>query len=416
MKYTNSQKYITGFPKMQSGRDISFGRIKALCEALGRINLGFKYICVPEDASGHTCACLLEETLRRSGYRVGRISSSYGLDYNNSVFFSQEADYIDVFCKAVTELKSAIAKCDGDFYREEIVFALDLLLCKLFACDFVILEGMSGEGFTFDAVCAPYELVLMPTLYDSENYERKISPLCDAIRRGTKEVVSGNQRSEIFNFISTACANSGVRLCIPAKAQLSVTELGIRKRVFDYGDKTGYLLRSPSIRLCDCALAVIEAASALRRRGIKIPQASLCEAFENVSRIECFEVISASPNIIIDYSETKEECELLLKTAEGVGVNTDRLSLCVALDKKHSIEAILSAFEGREITRLTLLDQDGIYSSDPDTSIPTEVFDNAEDAARSAMRSCEDVLICLGSVKGTALIRPDIIKIMNKMM
>ena len=241
MKYSNSLKYMNSFPAADGAGNISQKRALELCLDLGRINAGMRCICLPEGGSGHAIAVLLESVIKNAGHCVGRVTSVGGFDSRSSICVDGEAPSIEDYNRAVAELKSAVQrKPDAGYTKEETTFALGLLLCRISGCEYVILEGLSGKDFSLDSVCAPYDLIVMPTVYDSENAAEKVRTLCDAVRRGTREVVSGNQKSEVYNAISNACAISGVRLYIPVKAQFEVGEITSRKLTFSYCGREGF--------------------------------------------------------------------------------------------------------------------------------------------------------------------------------
>ena len=230
MKYANSLKYMNGFMPAASPTEISVKRVSELCARLGKINVGTPCICLPVGSAGHACAVMLESVISSSGHTVGRITSVHGYDSRQSIMINGEVAPIEDYNKAVAEIKSAINKDpDGGYTKEETTFVLGLLLCKLLCCEYILLEGLSCEDYTLDSVCAPYDLIVMPTVYELDGATERVKTLCDAIKRGTREVISGNQKSEVYNRISTACVLNGIRLYIPVKAQFEVKEVTSRR-------------------------------------------------------------------------------------------------------------------------------------------------------------------------------------------
>lgn len=394
MKYVNSQKYMNGFSRSGEGFEISSKRLRLLCERLGRVELGAKYICLPHGGAGHACAVMLENVMLKAGHKVGRISASAWMDSRNSIFVSGAVPSIDDYNRAVAELKSAVQKLSEErFCMEEAVFALGLLLCRLNGCEYMILEGLSDGEHSLDAVCAPYDMIVMPTVYESHGATDTVSPLCSAIRRGTREVVSGNQKSEVYNKISNACAMSGVRLYIPVKAQFEAVEVSARKLVFNYGGREGYSMRSPSYVLRDCAMTVIESSLALRRGGLKLPWGSIMEGIAATAESGCFELISASPIIITDSASCREEAELLLKTYFESCAHGEEKSLILCVPAGMN-EILPENTDGIKI----------IYC------------ENVAVAAEQAVAECDDntALICFGGLEFSHEMKTEIVKILNK--
>ena len=413
MKYSNSLKYMNSFSPAKTGADISQKRISDLCKRLGRVNVGTRYICVPDGSAGHACAVLLENIIKSSEHSVGRIMSCCGFDSRSSILIGGETVSIETYNKSVTALKS-VAKNDPDdmYTREEMVLALGLLICKLEACEYVILEGLSKDGMALDAICAPYDLIVIPTVYEGSGATERIKAMCDVIRRGTREVVSGNQRSDVYNKISQACAISGVRLYIPAKAQFEPTEISSRKLCFNYGGKEGYTLRTPSHILRDCAMTAVEASLALRRGGVKMPWSGIFNGLSSASDTRCFEIISASPIIVTDSARVREELIPMLKTADEVWGEVEGFSVVVAPDKKTSLASMLSAFSGRKLNNIVLVGRETDEELNTDNLIRCS---SAKEAAKEllGLGKSEKLIFCFGSVDFAADIKSEFVKAMN---
>ena len=411
MKYSNSLKYMNGFPAAKSLSDISQKRALELCESLGRVNIGMRCICLPACGAGHASAVMLESVMICAGHKVGRITSAYGFDSRASVFVGGEMPSIEDYNGAVEELKSAVKRSpDTPYTREETTFVLGLLLCKMNGCEYVILEGLSDSDFTLDAICAPYELIVMPTVYDCANAAGKVRCLCDAIRRGTREVVSGNQKSEIYNTISNACAISGARLYIPVKAQFEVTEISSRSLSFTYVGREGFTLKNPSYMLRDCAITVIEAALALRRGGVRMPWSCISSGLSTVTSTGCFDMLSLSPKLILDTATVAEEAALVKRTAQELwGEDAlDSLTVCVS-------PSALSAAEifDREMSEMLMYSPDG-ENTISDTH-PVRLCDTVKAMAKeifALMRSGRGV-ICFGDVGFISSLKCELLKIMN---
>ena len=415
MKYANSLKYMNGFALAKDSSDISRKRVGELCINLGRVNIGTRFICLPEGAGGHGTAVLLERIIAVSGYKVGRITSSEAFDSRASVYINGEIPSIEDYNKSVAELKSAVMRSGEEYCREEVTFALSLLLCKLGDCDYVILEGLSNNRYSLDSVCAPYDLIIMPTIYGENNPGETVKPLCEAIRRGVREVISGNQKSEVYNIISNACAMSGVRLYIPVKSQFVTKELTPRKIGFDYGGREGYFLKSPSCILRDCAMIAIEASLAIRRSGVKMPWNAIVGGLSTATGMSSFEMISASPMIITDSSSSREEAELLLKTLDELSV-TSGVAVCVKCRNSEHLGELLSAFSGKEITQLAILSDTPISAEELQTYVEqVSICNNVSDIAENVLKmsETEKTVLCFGSVSFANALKNEMLKLMS---
>ena len=405
---------MNGFASAASPSDISAKRAGEVCSRLGKINMGTPVICMPADGAGHASAVMLESVMVCSGHKVGRITSVFGYDSRASILINGEAAPIEDYTRAVTELKSAVSKdTDVTYLKEEMTFALGLLLCKMLSCEYILLEGLSGEDFSLDALCAPYDLIVMPSVYENDGGADKVKTLCDAVRRGTREVVSGNQKSEIYNRISNACVLNGNRLYIPLKAQFEVTEYSSRHLSFSYGGRDGYSLNSPSYILRDCAMTVIECALALRRNGVKMPWSGIAQGLAARIDTGCFDIMSVSPLVVLDTASCPEEIELLNRT--GIDIfgekHISKFSACIP----EEMLPYLKTFGDRKLKRLYVYskngdaDVSGIMADD--IKVLTEMKDMASALDRLA-KDFEDT-VCFGGVSFICDLKAEVMKILN---
>ena len=399
---------MNGFPCAESRSEISQKRAATLCQGLGRVNLGMRCICLPCCGAGHTFATMLESVMVSAGHKVGRITSAHSFDSRASVLINGEIPSIEDYNGAVQELKSAVKRNpEIPYTKEETTFVLGLLLCKMNGCEYVILEGLSSVDYTLDSLCAPYELIVTPTFYGGECDSDGLKCLCDAIRRGTREVVSGNQRSEVYNTISNACAISGARLYIPVKAQLEVGEVSSRSLSFSYVGRDGFTLKNPSYIARDCAITVIEAALALRRGGVRIPWNSIAAGLSAVNVSGCFDMLSLSPRLILDASTSAEEASMLKRTAQELWGEKalGNITLCVS-------ESALGTVKGLEGGVEKLMVCQPLESDLPEGAVALSSLKVAAREVWSEIKSGKDV-VCLGDVGFISSLKCELLKLMN---
>ena len=397
MKYVNSLKYMNSFEPLGDISLVSQKRIRELCADIGRINVGTSGIFLPSGQASHATAVMLEAVIKSAGYKVGRITSVGGFESRAVVYLDGEIAPIDEYNKSVAELKSAILKyTDEKYYKEEVSFVLALLLCKMRGCEFVIFEGLSGIGYSFDAVCAPYDLVLVPSIYES--YTESSQIVCEAIRRGVREVVSGNQKRRIYDEISSACFTGGVRLTFTSKQSFRIESVSSRGLSFTYSDRSGYTLRSPSLVQRESAMLVIESALAIRRDGVKLPWASISAGLAAAQGTGCFETVSVSPIVIMDSSKNAEESAMLVLALDEVfGRNTaTSFYICLPYQGKDA----LNSFDVKDIKGLIALGQIDAaeYESSGAVLIEKESINDCAKEVLSLMKQGKNVL-CLGSVE-----------------
>lgn len=410
MKYVNSLKYMNSFESAGDLSLVSQKRIRDLCADLGRINVGTSGVFLPSGQAAHATAVMLESVIKSAGYKVGRITSVGGFDSRAVVYLDGEPASIDEYNRSVAELKSAVLKYSEErFYKEEVSFVLALLLCKMRGCEFVIFEGLSGIGYSLDAVCAPYDLVLVPNIYESDTESSQI--VCDAIRRGVREVVSGNQKRKIYDEISSACFAGGVRLTFTSKQSFRVESVSSRGLTFSYSDRSGYTVKSPSLVQRECAMLVIESSLAIRRDGVKLPWTSISAGLVSAQGTGCFETVSVSPIVIMDSAKNSEESAMLVLALDEVFGREGASSFYICLPAQY-IDTV-SSFDIKDVKGLITLGE--INKAEYEASRTEVIFkDCINDCSKEILaliKQGENVL-CLGSVEFTGEMKNTLRKLM----
>ena len=410
MKYSNSLKYINSFARAQTPSELSRARVRKLCERLGRIGMGARYICLPDGSAGHACAVLLEEIMVSANHSVGRVCLN-GVGVRESAWIGGECPSIEDFNLAVAELKSAVQKDpDEGYLLEEAKFVLGLLLCRMSGCEYIILEGVGSGDAAIESVCAPYELIIIPTVCGDGESSDTLKRLCESIKRGCREVVSGNQKREVYNQISNACATSGVRLCIPVKAQFEIVELSARKMAFNYCGREGFSMKSPSKLLRDAAMTVIESGLALRRGGIKLPWSSISAGISSEAATGCFDIWSMSPLMLSDTAEDSNEVALLFETADEIW-GKDVLSASVLCIDKGAFDAV-EAFRGKNVEKVLVFGGESVEGNEEEFDLVG--FSSVKSLAKELKKLYvgNSSVICLGNIEFINELKTEFSKLM----
>ncbi len=405
MKYVNSLKYMNSFENAENLSDISSKRVFELCTLLGRVNVGTNAIYLPSGAAGHATAVMLESVIIDAGYKVGRITAEFGFESRNIVYINGEQASIDDYNMGVAEIKAALIKATEQKYlRQEVSYALALLICKMNACDYAILEGMSAGEYDLASICAPYELIIAPVVY-LEDCDETVKPLCDAIKCGVREVISGNQKKPVYDMISR-CVSGGVRLNFTSKTSFKTESVSSIGRKFSYGERDGYTVKSASKLVCDCAMLVVESALAMRRKGFKMPWTAIMSGIARASGMTAFETLSVAPLAIFDGSSEKEELRLLLSSLDEVFgyERPQEVSVCIP----SSAVELLSCFESIDVL-ITVGEELVISEHNLKEHIHIKDIKAAEKQLRSIIRSGKDVL-CFGSVAFASELRAELSK------
>ena len=351
MTFVRAQRYLSAPARRATGEQFA-----ALCTRLGRVQAGIRKVAISSNLGGHCRMTYLESILLSAGYRVGVWTRMGGDDLRSRI----RLDGQPIAHKQVCELCEQVAKeIDAmqtqdetvEFDGEQKLCALALLAFCCHGCDVVLLDV--SEDCTLDPmwVTAPYTLVMPCGLgtRDSASAKKQAEQLCRAVRRGTREVISGFVGGEVYNLLSQACAASGSRLTVPAKSEVNVSEQSLGKTVFTYRGKGPYRLHSSFELQIEAALAAIEACYALRRDGVRLPGQAMMAGLQKAQVPVCFDVVTVRPGVIVSAATTSEDVRALTHALhQKTGSFGGRIVLCVSQAPDKPLSAFDKEFGSEE--------------------------------------------------------------------
>ncbi len=344
MKYNILIKYVNSIPSADAENKIDIGRIHLLCEKLGRVNVGGEYIYIPGGEYAHGGALILESILCSASYPIARITDAYGFDIKRSIYLDGISPSVEDFTNVLTYIRDILKKNkDIHFLREEVVFAFCLYVCKTLGVKYIILENTREDNGQMFEVCAPYNFAIIPRLY-GEADDNKLYSVSACINKVNRGVVTGN--NHLYNYFSGRCHKAGIRLSIHRSVE--IIEEKMRQQTFIY-NKREYCLRSSSSILRDYAISILELVDMMKNHGAKIPPSAISDGVKNAGNCGCLDVISLSPMIISDISQTREHLEILGQRVKEYCQrgNLDGIFLCLedsSLDKVGQIADVFSQY------------------------------------------------------------------------
>ena len=347
MTFVRAQRYLTEKSRAASGEHFF-----SLCMRLGRIHAGIRKVCVSDNADGACRAAYLERILLCAGYRVGRMTRQETEDLRSRIRLDGQPISHKQVCELTEQIMQGIdglrkelgESAPGSFDSEQKICALAMLAFCCHGCDVIIFEAARDHASDPMSVAAPYTLV-MPCGFgtkDTAQAKKQAQDACLAIKRGTREVVTGFTGGEVYNLISQACAAAGSRLTVPAKSEAMVKESALAKTEFTYRGKGPYRLQSSYEVQFEAALAAIEACYALRRDGVRLPGAAIAAGLQRAEVSLCFDVLTVRPGVIVSVASSAEDVRALLCALHQKQTSFGgRVVLCV----QGTHEKLLTAFD-----------------------------------------------------------------------
>ena len=347
MTFVRAQRYLK-----EQAKPCSNEHFFALCMRLGRIHTGIRKICVSDNVCGSCRAAYLESILLAAGYRVGRMSSRETDGLRSRIRLDGQPISHKQVCELTEQIMQGIdglykelgEDVVGTFAGEQKMCALAMLAFCCHGCDVIIFEAARDHASDPMSIAAPYTLV-MPCGFgtrDTAAAKKQAQDACLAMKRGTREVVTGFTGGEVYNLISQACAAAGSRLTVPAKSEALVKESALAKMEFTYRGKGPYRLHSSYSVQFEAALAAIEACFALRRDGVRLPGAAIAAGLQKAEAPLCFDVLTVRPGVIVSVIGSAEDTRALFAALhERKNSFGSRVVLCV----QGAPDKLISAFE-----------------------------------------------------------------------
>lgn len=404
MTFVRAQRYLK-----ENAQAASAEHFFALCMRLGRIHTGIRKVCVSNNVDGACRAAYLESILLSAGYRVGRMTGQETEDLRSRIRLDGQPISHKLVCELTEQIMQGIdglRKESGDnalggFDSEQKICALALLAFCCHGCDVIIFEVARDYASDSMSVAAPYSLV-MPCgfgIKDTAQAKKQAHDACLAIKRGTREVVTGFTGGEVYNLISQACAAAGSRLTVPAKSEAVVKESSLAKMEFTYRGKGPYRLHSSYSVQFEAALAAIEACFALRRDGVRLPGVAIAAGLQKAEVPLCFDVLTVRPGVIVSVTESAEDvCALLGAMHQKQTSFGGRVVLCV----QGTPDKLLAAFEKEFSTEDSYAVEEIIYVGQGELlheSLPVTACATAKRAAKHILSHTdpEVTVLCTGT-------------------
>jgi dihydrofolate synthase/folylpolyglutamate synthase len=333
MNYRQAIEYINSMARFGSKPGLE--RIRVLLEMMGNPHKSLKYVHVAgTNGKGSTCA-MIESVLRSAGYKTGLYISPYVEDYRERMQINREPIPEDTLAGLFTEARSLSDDMPDRPRKFEIETACALKYFADQGCEIVVLEvGMGGRLDATNIIDAPEVSVITSISYDHMQY------LGDTIEKITFE------KRGIIKPGSAVVETAG----LPPASDI---ELSLQGSSFTYKDERFHIPLVGAHQVQN-AVTAIEAVTALRLRGWRVPPDAISRGLETVRWPGRFEIVRAAPLCIVDgahnidaVSKLCESIDTLLQGRRIVTVMAMRpdkpVERCAAMLEKRSARFLRAA-------------------------------------------------------------------------
>ena len=279
-------------------------RIEKLCAALGNPQNGLRFVHVAgTNGKGSFCA-FLSEILKNAGYKVGRYTSPYILEFNERIAINGEPISNEALARITEQVKDA---CDGmtDKPTEfEVITAIGFKYFYEMGCDIVVLEcGLGGRLDATNIISAPELSVITGVDFDHQNFlgdtiEKIAAEKAGIIKHDTPALWCG-KNAAAYTVINAEAAEKSAPLHTLCHKDIKIKKLTLDGTEFSFGERNFQIGMAGSYQ-SENAAAAITAAKLLKDMGWQINDCDIENGLKNARWPARFEVISHNPTVIFD--------------------------------------------------------------------------------------------------------------------
>lgn len=295
MNETHATKYLLGLSHTKKGG--SAERERCLLEALGNPQKNLFIIKILGEAGKSSASSLLASLLSHGKVPTGSITLTPIKEPRLAVQMGKNAPSHDAFAKAVTAVwNAARAASIDEVSYEEILLAAALLLFAENGCRVALIALAVSATSAASALSAPPLCLVTST--DEETAGRLV-PLIDT----SGELISAPQELSVYRLLTARAAATHCRLSFPIKHDVGEAQIQNGSLLFTYRGKQ-YSISSTAHYQKDNAIVAIEAYHALLRKGFRLTEKNLTDAFAGMSSALCFRFFSVSPAWLVDAADS----------------------------------------------------------------------------------------------------------------
>lgn len=282
--------------------------ITALMGLLGNPQDTLRFVHVAgTNGKGTTCT-LTASVLRECGYKVGKNTSPYVLDFRERFQINSEMIPPMELARVMDQIWPMVEELDQEGCRVsefELVTAVAFVWFAAQRCDAAVMEvGMGGAYDATNVIPTPEAVAITSISLDhtawlGDTVEQIAREKSGVIKPGGRVVLYPEQQPGVREIMESACQSQGAQLRLPDLSQLQVLEESIEGTDFT---ADGLRLHTPFLGAHQVknAAVVLEVLKVLRERGFAIPDQAIQAGFAKAFLPARMEILSRRPLCLLD--------------------------------------------------------------------------------------------------------------------
>ena len=395
-----------------SGIKLGLQNIKTLMEKLGNPQDKLKIIHIAGTNGKGSCTSFVNSVLVSQGYKVGMFTSPSIYNFEERIRINNKnipEDKLIELMDEVREVANTLEVFPADF---ELVTAVAFLYFYREKCDFAIMEvGLGGRLDATNVVDKPLITLITSISFDHQqflgNTIKEISLEKAGIIKDGVPLVLYSQDTEIMDNIMRVAKSKNSKVILNDLSKIKVLDNSKSGQIIDYKEFRNLKINLLGSHQVKNATISLELLLELRKMGFEISNESIYDGFLTVTWPCRFELVSKSPDFILDGAHNIDGIEKFISNINFYYKDSRKIAIFGVLEDKdynEMLERIIPCFdmfltvrpdseramEAYELKdKIEALTEKKVYS-----------FDNYQDAIDKSFEisSKDDVISAFGSL------------------
>ena len=395
-----------------SGIKLGLQNIKTLMEKLGNPQDKLKIIHIAGTNGKGSCTSFVNSVLVSQGYKVGMFTSPSIYNFEERIRINNKnipEDKLIELMDEVREVANTLEVFPADF---ELVTAVAFLYFYREKCDFAIMEvGLGGRLDATNVVDNPLITLITSISFDHQqflgNTIKEISLEKAGIIKDGVPLVLYSQDTEIMDNIIRVAKSKNSKVILNDLSKIKVLDNSKSGQIIDYKEFRNLKINLLGSHQVKNATISLELLLELRKMGFEISNESIYDGFLTVTWPCRFELVSKSPDFILDGAHNIDGIEKFISNINFYYKDSRKIAIFGVLEDKdynEMLERIIPCFdmfltvrpdseramEAYELKdKIEALTEKKVYS-----------FDNYQDAIDKSFEisSKDDVISAFGSL------------------
>lgn len=351
MNYETAMIKLRG--EVCSGVKLGLQNIKNLMEKLGNPQDKLKIIHIAGTNGKGSCTSFVNSVLVSQGYKVGMFTSPSIYNFEERIRINNKnipEDKLIELMEEVREIANTLEVFPADF---ELVTALAFLYFYRENCDFAIMEvGLGGRLDATNVINKPLITLITSISFDHQqflgNTIKEIALEKAGIIKDGVPLVLYSQDTEIMDNIMGVAKSKNSKVIVNDLSKIKVLENKKSGQVIDYKDFKNLKINLLGSHQVKNATISLELLLELRKIGFEISNESIYNGFSTVTWPCRFELVSKSPDFILDGAHNIDGIEKFVSNMNFYYKNNKNIAIFgVLADKDYNemLEKIVPCFD-----------------------------------------------------------------------